>query len=146
MLTDCTTYINHIVSYVIPSTVKEIGHFALMSSDYGVYIKIPPTVTNIADDAIGGIGRKSLIYGEKGSSAEPFANACGAEFIEIGDIVYGDVDSDGVVTLSDYATSKSYVVGESKFDGNAEIVGDMNSDCVIDAFDLFEVDKAVNGI
>ena len=137
---------NHIVSYVIPSTVKEIGHFALMSCDYGVYIKIPPTVTNIADDAIGGIGRKSIIYGEKDSAAETFANACGAEFIEIGDIVYGDVDSDGVVTLSDYATSKSYVVGESKFDGNAEIVGDMNSDCVIDAFDLFEVDKAVNGI
>lgn len=137
---------NHIVSYVIPSTVKEIGHFALMSSNYGVYIKIPLTVTNIVDDAIGDLGKKSIIYGEKESAAETFANACGAEFIELNDIVYGDVDGDGVVSVNDYASMKSCVLCEIEYEGENEIIGDMNGDCVIDGFDLFHVDMVINGL
>ena len=44
----------------------------------------------------------------------------------------------------DYASTKSCVIGVNEFKGCAEIIGDMNSDCVIDAFDLFEIDRTIN--
>ena len=137
---------NHMVSYVIPTTVKEIGHMALASSDYGMYIKIPSTVTNIADDALNDVGRRSIVYGATGSEAERFANISGAEFVELNDIVYGDVDGDGVVSVNDYASMKSCVISEIEYEGENEIIGDMNGDCVIDGFDLFHVDMAINGM
>ena len=137
---------SHMVSYVIPTTVKEIGHMALASCDYGMYIKIPSTVTNIADDALSDIGRRSIVYGATGSEAERFANISGAEFVELNDIVYGDVDGDGVVSVNDYASMKSCVLCEIEYEGENEIIGDMNGDCVIDGFDLFHVDMAINGL
>lgn len=56
------------------------------------------------------------------------------------------VYEDGTVTIIDYASTKSCVIGETEFDGCAEIIGDINSDCVIDVFDLFQIDKTVNDI
>ena len=62
-------------------------------------------------------------------------------------MVYGDIDSDGIVTLNDYSTAKTVVVDDTvRLDGNAEILGDMNADRTIDAFDLFAIDKTVNNI
>ena len=136
---ECT----HMTSYVIPSTVKEIGPGALQSSKYGMYIKIPSSVTNIADDALGDYGSRSLVYGSTGSAAENFANISGAEFIELNDVVYGDVDGDGVVTVSDYASAESYSVGSIELNGNAQVVGDMNGDCIIDAFDAAAIDRII---
>ncbi len=137
---ECT----HMTSLVIPSTVKEIGVGALQTCDYGTYVKIPSTVLNIADDALGDIGRKSVVYGEKGSAAEYLALTSNAQFIELSDIVYGDIDEDGTVTIADYTSTKSNVSGECELNGSAQIVGDMNADCVIDAFDIFEIDKTIN--
>ena len=137
---------NHMVSYVIPATVKEIGHMALASCDYGMYIKILSLTTNIADDALNDIGRKSIVYGVKDSTAETFANICGSQFVGLDDIVFGDIDEDGTVSIADYASTKSNISGECELNGSAQIIGDMNSDCVIDAFDLFQIDKAVNSI
>ena len=139
---ECT----HMTSYVIPSTVKEIGHGALQSSKYGMYIKISSTIANIEDDALGDVGPRSFIYGATGSEAERFANISGAEFIELNDIVYGDVDGDGVISVNDYASMKSNVLCEIEYKGENEIIGDMNGDCVIDGFDLFHVDMAINGL
>ena len=137
---------NFMVSYVIPTTVKEIGHIALASCEYGMYIKIPPTVTNIADDALNDIGRRSIVYGAKGSEAERFANISGAEFVELNDIVYGDVDGDGIVSVNDYASMKSNVLCKIEYKGENEIIGDMNGDCVIDAFDSIQVEMIANGL
>ncbi len=134
------------LTYVIPTTVKEIGHLALASSEYGMYIKIPAEVTNIAEDALNDIGRKSKIYGAYNSAAETFANACGATFVELNDIVYGDVDGDGIVSVNDYASMKSNVLCEIEYKGENEIIGDMNGDCVIDAFDSIQVEMIANGL
>ena len=56
------------------------------------------------------------------------------------------VYEDGTVTIMDYASAKSCVVGKTEFNGNAEIIGDIIFDCIIDAFDLFQIDKTVNDI
>lgn len=55
----------------------------------------------------------------------------------------GDLDSDGDLTLSDYSLLKSYISGaEVSADKLAE--ADLNGDGVVDAFDLFELDKLIN--
>ena len=143
-------------SIVLPSTVTEIGYQTFMAAGINA-IYIPPTVTKIDPEGIGGISHsldiyKHLsdltVYGVSGSAAEEYANLYDdVYFVDINDMVYGDIDSDGIVTLNDYSTAKTVVVDNTvRLDGNAEILGDMNADRAIDAFDLFAIDKTVNNI
>lgn len=54
--------------------------------------------------------------------------------------IIGDADNDGDVDLSDYSIMKTYICeGYDDIDPQA----DANEDGVIDAFDLFEVDKYI---
>ncbi len=143
-------------SIVLPSTVTEIGYQTFMAAGINA-IYIPPTVTKIDPEGIGGISRgldtyehlaDLTVYGVSGSAAEEYANLYDdVYFVDINDMVYGDIDSDGIVTLNDYSTAKTVVVDDTvRLDGNAEILGDMNADRAIDAFDLFAIDKTVNNI
>ncbi len=143
-------------SIVLPSTVTEIGYQTFMAAGINA-IYIPPTVTKIDPEGIGGVSRgldtyehlaDLTVYGVSGSAAEEYANLYDdVYFVDINDMVYGDVDSDGIVTLNDYSTAKTVVVDNTvRLDGNAEILGDMNADRAIDAFDLFAIDKTVNNI
>ncbi|MBQ5995766.1 MAG: leucine-rich repeat protein [Clostridia bacterium] len=140
-----------IKSIVLPTTVTELEEITFYDT-YLQAIYIPPTVTKIHPLFIADVYRQHLndvtVYGVSGSAAEKYANLYDdVYFVDVNDIVYGDVDSDGAVTLSDYATAKSVVADDTiRLDGNAEIVGDMNADQVIDAFDLFKIDRTVNGI
>jgi hypothetical protein len=135
----------HFSSIVVPSSVKEIGQYAF-STRYACYASIPETVQKIADNAFEGIERKTTIYGVADSEAARVAIENSITFVEFKDIVYGDVDDDGAVTIADYSATKSCVSGVVEFEGCAEIIGDMNSDQVIDAFDLFQIDRTVNSI
>ena len=57
------------------------------------------------------------------------------------------MDSDGVIDLNDYSMIKIFMSGENTQPVTAEqqILADYNLDTAIDAFDLFYVDKALNG-
>ncbi len=134
-----------LTSVVIPNSVKAIGSKSF-SDGFGPAIVILQTVENIADDVFSGVEGFTTIFGVPGSRAEELATSNGIAFVAMGDIVYGDVDEDGSVTIADYSETKSYVSGVVEFEGCSEIIGDMNSDCVIDAFDLFQIDKTVNSI
>lgn len=131
---------------VIPNTVKAIGKCTFGGNDLLDAVLIPESVTDIDELAFKNSEQFLTIYGVKGTAAEDFANRQGIEFVETKDIVYGDIDQDGVVTIADYASTKSNVCGETELSGTAHIVGDMNGDCVIDGFDLFHVDMAINGL
>ena len=134
-------------SIVIPSTVKRLEYGVFACCDNLEAFVIPSSVEYIDKDAFGYSDLQFVtIYGDAGSLAESFANEKGVTFVELKDVIYGDVDEDGTVTVADYASTKQCVAGENEFEGNAEIIGDMNSDCVIDAFDLFRINKAMNGI
>lgn len=136
---------NSITSVVFPNTVKTISAGSFIASRLSAVV-IPKSVEYIDEKAFTENLMNMTIYGTEGTLAEEFANKVGATFIPIQDIVYGDVDSDGSVTITDYSATKSCVVGETEFEGCAEIIGDMNSDCVIDGFDLFQIDKTVNDL
>ncbi len=79
------------------------------------------------------------------SLAEEFAKKNGATFIDIKDALYGDVNQDGTINSNDYASMKSNVLCQAELDGNAEIIADINNDGVIDAFDISEVSRIING-
>lgn len=140
-------------SIVLPSSMTRIEKNAFMIYSLDA-IYIPESVTYIDDEGIGGFdfseGSETYlpwlnIYGVSGSAAEEYAQKYNLTFIDVNDIVYGDVDGDGTVTIADYATAKTVVSDSAvRLDGNAEIVGDMNADQVIDSFDLFEIDRTIN--
>lgn len=132
-------------SIVIPNTVKRIDQYVFAVNYSMKAIVIPASVEYIDESAFGGSDLQFLtVYGVAGTLAETFAKENGVTFVELKDVIYGDVDEDGTVTIMDYASTKSCVIGENVFKGCAEIIGDMNSDCVIDAFDLFQIDKTIN--
>lgn len=132
-------------SVVIPNTVKNLGLYSFGMCRSLSAVVIPESVEYIDDLAFWNSGSGNLtIYGEANTVAEKYASEHSLQFVELNDVIYGDIDEDGVVTIADYASTKSCVLGVTEFAGCAEIIGDMNSDCVIDAFDLFEIDKTVN--
>lgn len=148
---------NDLNSIVLPDSMTKIEKNAF--STYSLKaIYIPESITCIDDEGICGMpgftGTSGYspylpwltVYGAKDSAAEEYANKFGLEFIDINEMVYGDVDEDGEITLSDIAHVRGIINESTQADGKAEIVGDMNSDCVIDAFDMFALDKALNGI
>ncbi|MBR0541262.1 MAG: leucine-rich repeat protein [Clostridia bacterium] len=138
---------NNLKSVVFPNTVKEIGNCVLIANDNLRAVVIPASVEYIDEYAFSNQSvymQFLTVYGVAGTLAEQFANDNGATFVELDDIVYGDADGDGEVTLSDYTTIKLYISFNSDLSGNTEIICDINLDCVIDAFDLFSIDKIFN--
>ena len=60
---------------------------------------------------------------------------------------FGDLNSDKEITREDYTDVASYLSGaQSNWSETQSTVADYNMDGAVDAFDLFEIDKAVNGI
>ena len=64
------------------------------------------------------------------------------------DAIIGDIDDDGDIDLDDYAYLKNYLSGISGFALNTVKfhIADMNSDGAVDAFDMFLLDKKINGV
>lgn len=152
IIPDGVEYINPYAFYdcywfcyaVIPDTVKSIGKSAFGNNGLLDAVIIPEGVTEIDDKAFYKSEQFLTIYSVKGSAAEEFANRRGVEFIEMKDITYGDIDGDGIVTVSDYASAESFSIGNTDINGNSHIVGDMNGDCIIDAFDAAAIDRVIN--
>lgn len=139
-------------SIVLPSSMTRIEKNAFMIYSLDA-IYIPESVTYIDDEGIGGFdyseGSETYlpwlkIYGVRGSAAEEYANRYGLQFTDVNDMVYGDADDDGLITLADIAKVKTFIDGTKRADGNSEIICDMNADQVLDAFDLFEIDRTIN--
>lgn len=137
---------NNFRSIVLPNTLKrlEIGTFA--ASDQLDAVVIPANVEYIAEDAFSSdvYMQFMTIYGRSGTPAEEFAKEKGAKFVDVIKVLFGDIDGDGTVTVNDYASTASCAIGNTEFDGNQEVIGDMNCDCIIDAFDAAAIDRVIN--
>ena len=72
----------------------------------------------------------------------------GAVYSEYTLIVKGDVNGDGQCTIEDYSAVKLNIAYGTEPDGNAYFSqsADFNSDTAVDAFDMFYIDKTMNGI
>lgn len=86
----------------------------------------------------------TTVYGYSGTYAEDFANNNGYVFVPV---LNGDINDDGEVTIADYTMTKTIIDGSmTDFSAYQRNVADNNQDVSIDAFDLFQIDKAVNSI
>ena len=104
-------------------------------------IWLPDTIYAIADDAI---SDTTVIHGYSGTYAQQYAEDNGIEFQPI---IFGDTDEDDEVTLSDYAFIKAVVSEQhNTITPYQRLVSDINGDTSIDSFDMFRVEKAVNGL
>ena len=131
-------------SVVIPNTVTRIEDSTFAASDRLSAVVIPSNVEYIDETAFESSRLQFMtIYGISGTLAETFANEHGATFVDLIDVLFGDIDGDGTVTVNDYASTESCAIGNTEFDGNQEVIGDMNGDCVIDAFDAAAIDRIV---
>ncbi len=139
---------NNLSSVVFPNTVKEIGNCVLIANNNLRAVVIPASVEYIDEYAFSQSAyiQSLIVYGVAGTAAEIFARENGAIFTELQDVVYGDVDGDGVVSSNDYASMKSNLLCEIEYKGENEIIGDMNGDCVIDGFDSIQVEMIANGL
>lgn len=100
-------------------------------------VYIPSSVERIDIDAF--TGRTSVIYGHGGTYAQSFANEYGFIFVDLDNILLGDMDFDGVLTPNDYAIYYACVTCAHKMTRYEKLAGDLNLDGVVDAFDAIHV-------
>ena len=105
-------------------------------------VYIPSSVGRIDIDAFE--GRTSVIYGHGGTYAQSFANEYGFTFVDLDNILLGDMDFDGVLTPNDYAIYYACVTCTHKMTRYEKLAGDLNLDGVIDAFDAIYVQILIN--
>lgn len=63
----------------------------------------------------------------------------------VSDILYGDVNNDGNVTVDDVTLLQLYVAGDKSLDANAQLKADVNRDGIIDILDCTEIQLYVAG-
>ncbi len=105
-------------------------------------VYIPRSVTRIDIDAFS--GKSSVIYGFGGSFAENFANENGFVFVDLDDIMLGDMDFDGSLTPNDYAIYRASVTCSRKMTKYEELAADLNLDGATDAFDIIYLQVLIN--
>lgn len=105
-------------------------------------VYIPKSVQYIDIDAFS--GRTSVIYGYGGTYAQTFANENGFIFVDLNDIMLGDMDFDGILTSNDYAIYYASVTCAHKITKYEKTVADLNRDGAVDAFDVIYVQILIN--
>lgn len=105
-------------------------------------VYIPQSVTKIDIDAFS--GKNSVIYGFGDSFAETFANENGFVFVDLNDIMLGDMDFDGTLTPNDYAIYRSSITCSRKMTKYEELAADLNLDGTADAFDVIYLQALIN--
>lgn len=105
-------------------------------------VYIPPSVGCIDIDAF--TDRTSVIYGYGGTYAQSFADEYGFTFVDLDNILMGDMDFDGELTPNDYAIYYAGVTCTHKMTRYEKIAGDLNLDGVVDAFDVIYADILIH--
>lgn len=121
-----------------PDGITRISSGAVGERD--VYIS--PSVTQIDIDAFS--GKKSVIFGYAGSCAQTFASENGFTFVDLDNILLGDMDFDGDLTSNDYAIYSECVMCTHKMTKYEKIAGDLNLDGTVDGFDAIHVQILIN--
>lgn len=105
-------------------------------------VYIPKSVQYIDIDAFS--GKTSVIYGYGGTYAESFAEENGFVFVDLNDIMLGDMDFDGVLTSNDYAIYYASVTCDHKMTKYEKMAADLNADGTVDTFDVIYVEVLIN--
>lgn len=147
----------------IPYGVEEISEFAFNSCTSLKSITLPASVTSINSNALdgcsaleelivlsnasfgfSGTGSSSLtVYAKADSPAKAYAESNGIAFSLL---TGGDADGDGEIDISDLSMIMLYLSGEGELTNVQAACADINEDSTVDGFDMFYVDKAMNGL
>ncbi|MCM1313921.1 MAG: leucine-rich repeat protein [Prevotella sp.] len=145
----------------IPDSVTSIGSFAFYECKSLTEINIPDGVTSIKENAFFDcknltkitilnpdceinspyISNTTTIYGYENSTAQAYAEKCGYKFESLGEApekitATGDMNGDGEFTVSDAVIFQKYILGESDTEISDWKQADLNSDGLLDSFDL----------
>lgn len=105
-------------------------------------VYLPESVECIDIDAFS--GKTSVIYGFGGSYAESFANENGFKFVDLNDIMLGDMDFDGTLSPNDYAIYHTFITCSHELTKYEEMAADLTADGAIDAFDAIYLQLLIN--
>ena len=132
-------------SVTIPAGVTDVGSYAFLNCNNLKSVTISSSVTNIGQYTFG--FRKSkytndyikidgfTIKGVKGSVAEEYANEVGFEFVAVEEEVIGDVDGNGVISVSDVTLIQKYLADLTEFTAEQIKIADVNGDGVVNVHD-----------
>lgn len=137
---DCT----HMSSISLPETLKTINDFAFYNCFELESITIPKSVTTISDDAFN--ASTMTIYGYSGSAAETFATNKGYTFVALDDILYGDTNGDGRISIVDATNIQKYLVGIITADEIDLVSADADKNGRVTIADATAVQKICAGI
>lgn len=138
---DCTT----LKSVTIPVGVTDIGDYAFLNCNNLKNVTISSSVINIGQYTFG--FRKSkytndyikidgfTISGVKGSIAEEYANEVGFDFVAIEEEIIGDVDDNGVISVSDATLIQKYLADLTEFTAEQIKIADVNGDGTVNVHD-----------
>lgn len=114
---NCTS----LTGLTLPESVKSIGRFAFYNCPALLSLKVPDNVTFVGMNAFGyveengilSVNENAVIFCKSGSVAEEYAKACGINYVLTDDILYGDVNGDGVLSPSDVVLLRRYFANYS---------------------------------
>lgn len=144
----------------ISDGVEEIGSYVFENCKNLKSVIIPLSVVNINDKAFGynsyengdyGITYKKVddftIYGYSGTAAEDYAKENGFEFVELGDVVIGDLSGDGEIDINDATMIQKFGVGINTPEVGSALFkrADVNGDGRISILDVTCVQKYLVG-
>lgn len=124
------------------NNLTSIGAYAFASSAV-TEVYFPKSLTDISDYAAEGVTALT-VYGYKGSAAETFAaSKDNVTFSELSDMLTGDVDGDGKLTVQDVTTLQRFLAEMQTLSVPAHVMSDVNSDGVINIRDVTALQRAV---
>ena len=86
------------------------------------------------------------ITGYSGTAAEDYANKNGFEFIALDNVMLGDVDNNGSVTIADAIMVQKHIVSILTLTGDQITVADVDKNGEISIADAIMIQKDIVGI
>lgn len=131
-----------------PKTMNSIGLGAFSNCPNLKFVTIPASVKTIGEGAFLNCNKNLIIYGEKRTAAEVYANDNNITFIPSVDHYFGDLDLDEVVSIKDTTfimKSSVRMDGYEIEDGtDLKLRGDVDGNGIINVKDATYIQKYVN--
>lgn len=119
----------------IPAGAESIGISAFDGCEMLSKAYIPDSVTFIGDNAFGRCPNL-VIYGTAGSYAEKYANENNIKFTPESSVAIGDIDSNGITSISDVTLLQTKLVREEYAASSYNSDYDFNGDGKFDILDI----------